>query len=206
MPGLSPMRVHQVVLVPGYGHSSDSGEYERGRVAGALAEVDIINGYLPSLMDELDIEDIRWTILDTRTRPGVRTAARPAAVEPFSLVVHCLAGWSDKTIKNGKNHTQVAYSQESSFQLADELAESIGQWGHCWAHGHKTANPRKVEDALLSVAETKAVAIEPFLLNGPDVDAYVRRLDELGVVVARAIAEHLKTRSQAIRGRPMVSA
>lgn len=194
------MNIHQVLIVPGFGHTNDAGEYDRGRASGRVSETDIIDGYLPSLMDELDVEDIRWALLDTRSRPGVKASDRPARVEPGSLVLHCLAGWADKQPRIHKNFSQVLYSQDTSYQLADEIGESIGQWGQCWAYGHKTANPRKTSDPLLEVAQTRAIAIEPFLLNGPDAENYWGRLDQLGVVIARALSDHLRARSYAQRG------
>ena len=198
------MHIHQVLLIPAYGHSTDTGEFDRGRVHDGIAEVDVIDGYMPALMDELDCESIRFRTLETRSRPGVKEKDRPLAVESLSLVVVCGAGWLDKKVVKGKNVSTVTFGQKSSFQLADEVAEAIGQWGACYVFGHKTANPREDnESKLLNVEDTKAVLVEPFGINGPDVREYMKKLDQLGVCIARAIADHLHSRGQAKTHSPL---
>lgn len=196
------MHIHQVFLVPGYGHTSDTGEYVRGNPSpdGSTSQLDVVDAYLPAIIEELDCEGIRYTCLETRNGAGIPQSLRAQYIEANSVVIHCLAGWNEDRKRDSKNVTRITYGQSSSFPLADEVSEAVGQWGQNYVFGHKTANPRQdAKDALLVLPETKAVAIEPFALNGPDVKTYVRYLEQLGKVIARAVADHLNARGMARR-------
>lgn len=192
-------RIHQVVVVRSLG-ATVGGRYSRGNYALGLNELDVIDGYFPTIIEELEAESIRYEVMETRDRPGTPAESRQKHVPPFSLVLHLRAGWFPTTKAIPKtNLTTISYGGQRSRILAEEMADAVGQWGTCWAFGHRIGNPRVVDnDPLLLVEETKAVAIEPFALNGADAPEYLKRLPQLGSVIGRAVADHLKTREQAI--------
>lgn len=196
-------RVHSVLIVPGYGHSDSFGGYDRGQVVGRYCELDVVDGYLEPLCDELDSDGVRFEVMDTRSRPGVPAGKRAAKIEGHRLVLHLCAGF-DKDPPQAKNLSRVFYRNTGSKDIAEEIAESVSEWGQCFVFGHRTANPsQQSEDPLLDVPNTLAVRIEPFILNGPDADEYMRRLPQLGICLARAVAGYLMTRNQA-RARGVV--
>jgi hypothetical protein len=194
------MFVHEILIVPAYGHSTDRDLWDRGPAVGSVTGLDVVDAYVSALIEELDAEGIRYRVLDTRTSPGIRESERWQHVEANSLVLHCLAsGLPDgKKPVNKKNQTEVWYGGDRSLTLADEMCEALAQWGHCYVFGHRTANPRHDgKTHLLNAPETKALAISPFWINGPDAPDYLERLNELGQTIARCLADHLTSKGHA---------
>lgn len=196
--------IHQVLIVKNYEHSGDDGRYTRGRAIAAFSEVDLIDSYFHSLVEELDTDNVRFSVLDVEKPPGIKLGERWQRVEKTDLVLHLAGGWCDGK-QNAKNTTKVSYSHANSLGLAESLTEDIAQWGSCYVFGHRAAHPRKSRDPLLSVPGSIAVSIEPYALNGPDLQEYLGRGRELGVIIARCISGYLKERGFSIPARSPVS-
>jgi hypothetical protein len=205
-------RIHSVLIVPGFGHSANDGTYDRGRAFGRYCELDVVDGYLPNLVEELDIDGIRFEVLPTRSRPGIIVKARERFVTPNHMVLHLGGGWFEgagtrrgEKLAPPANASAIYYGTSESRHLAKELTEALQSWGQCYVWGHKCAKSElDKDDLLLTREETLAARVEPFHLNGPDVEAYMERLPQLGTALGRAISGYLMTRGEA-RARGVIS-
>jgi hypothetical protein len=188
--------VHSVLVVPGLGHLGD-GLRDRGRSIGRYAELDVVEGYATTLVEELEESGVRVETLATHTKPGWPYAKRATLVEANRLVLHLCAGFDDAPPES-RNISRTFFGSPQAKDAAEEISESIAEWGQCFVYGHKTANPSdKTEDPVVKVPGTLGIRIEPFVLNGPNADEYMRRLPQLGVCIARAVSGYLFSRSQA---------
>lgn len=195
--------IHEILIIPAYGHSDDDGNWTPGHTIGKYHEVDLIDSYVASMIEEFEYAKIRYSVVNTRKHPGIRESARAALVEPNRLVLHCQLGWAGKERKGqiSDNWSCVYYNQDTSFNIARKVSETIGQWGKCTCFSHAERKPRKVEDAILDSA--LAITIEPFALNLPGVDDYAMRLRPLGREIANVITAYLEgqaSRSKAYSG------
>lgn len=191
--------MHQVLVVPGRGHSDDEGLFDLGRCIGRYSELDVIDGYVSSLVDELENDGIRYQVLPTRQRPGIRAGERFLHVEQFTLVLHLCAGWAEGDAP-AKNASSVFFGGGTggARDLAEALSDAMGDWGQCYVFGHRTTKPGRLKtDTLLGVPDTIAARVEPFALNGADVEEYMRRLPALGEALGRAVSGFLMSRGQA---------
>lgn len=195
---MAQVRIHSVLIVPDLGHGG-TGRYDRGRSIGRFSELDVIDGYVPTFVEELDHDGIRVSVMPTRSSPGVALPARPHLVEPNQLVIHCCAGWGDfgDRVPALKNITRVHYG-DGGKEPAEEISEAVSEWGQCYVYGHRTANPLgRKEDPVIRVKGSIGVRIEPFLLDGPDAETYLAQLPRLGVALGRAVSSYLRTRGLA---------
>ena len=197
------LRTHSVLVVPAHGHCDADGRYDHGRRYGRFSQMDVVDGYMHSLIDELDGDGVRHEVMPTRTHPGVCAQDRPRFVEANHLVLHLCAGFSQDPPKT-KNMTSVYYGSPQARDIAEEISEAIAEWGHCYVWGHKTANPQLSSDPLLQVKGSLGVRIEPFVLNGPDSDLYLAKLPQLGTCIGRALVGYLTHRGHA-RARGVVT-
>jgi hypothetical protein len=187
--------IHEVLIIPGCGHTDDSGDWTPGHRHGPLHEVDIVDNYVAALCDELELSRVRYRVMETRRSPGIPLSKRPEYLEPRQLVLHCRLSWDENAPLMAPNGSTVSYSQPSSAKLARIVGESVGQWGKCYVHGHESRNPRRVEDPLLSVPGTFALTVQPFALNGRGAVEYARRFRSLGTALGWSITEYLAGRA-----------
>lgn len=196
---MAAVRIHSVLIVPDLGHGGPSC-YDRGRSIGRFAELDVIDGYVPALAEELDHDGVRVEVMPTRSSPGVPHATRAGRVEPNQLVIHCCSGWGELADKPQvvKNITRVFFGETGSKELAEEVSEAASEWGQCFVFGHRTANPHgRKADPVIHVKGSVGIRLEPFMLDGPDANTYLAQLPRLGVAVGRAISNYLRTRGLA---------
>lgn len=194
---MTTFRTHSVVIVPDYGHSAPDGSYDRGLVCGRYSELDVIDGYLPTLIEELDIDGIRFEVMNTRSPPGVAHDKRHTLIEPHSLVLHLGCGRFDGKAMPSKNISCVYFGGDGRVH-AKELSEALFTWGQCYVYGHRAARPEPMKaDRVINAEGAAGIRIEPFMLDGPDTDVYLSRLAELGTAIGRAVSSHLMVTKQA---------
>lgn len=185
--------IHTVHIVPALGHSSSAGAYERGHSIGRLSQLDVIDGYYPTVLDELEASRIRTEVMPTRRPPGVRHDQRHVEVALGSCVVELRCGWLGRTTKGG-NCSRVLYGKGTPFALAESLQDAVAEWGRCYVYGHRGQAPVEVDDPLLTRPGTVGFAVEPFALDGPDAGLYAVRLATLGRTIGRIIASFARER------------
>lgn len=201
------MRVNQITIVPSAGWSTDDGKYSRGHDIGWTAEVDLVDAYVSYLADTLEQEGIRHTLLNTRKYPGIPDSSRAQAINVNTLVIHCAVGFH-KNFENvalDANVSRVFYHLSSTYTLARDLAEAVGQWGELTVHGHragKAAQDR--QDALLFPEGSQGVRVEPYLINGPSVAEYTKHMARLGRDLGNTIAAYCREVNQGVQHRTAV--
>ncbi len=177
-------RIHEIVLIPSAGHLGP-GVYTRGHTVRAMAEVDLVDQYVRSLVDELDQSSIRYSIVPTRKAPGVEPGRRyDGTAEVNSLPILCTVGWDKSVHKSGgTNISAIRCSPKVGSSLASGLVETMAHWGALYVHGHRRSNPT-VDDTVAGIV------LEPFRINGPDAEQYAAKLDKLGRDLGRFIADY----------------
>lgn len=199
------MRTHEVLIVPAFGHADAHGCYNQGLHIGAYSELDVIDAYLPNLVEELETDGIRYRVLPTRSRPGVPEDRRHLHVERFQLVLHLGVGVYAGRSPPAKNISAVYFGTPLAKDIAKEISEALCTWGQCYVWGHRNSRPEPLKtDPVINADDTLGVKIEPFMLNGPDAKEYLARLPELGTAIGRAVSSYLMVRGQA-RGRVAMS-
>lgn len=174
-------RIHEIVIIPSAGHQGAG--YSRGHTADALAEVDIVDQYVRSLVDELENAAIRHRVVATRKAPGTSPENWFQNCE-HSLPVLCTVGWDKSVNKSStQNVSAVRFGPEVSAILASGLVDTMAHWGSLYVHGHRRATPVQDEKA-------RGIVVEPFRLNGPGAKEYAARLDKLGRDLGRFIADY----------------
>ncbi len=194
------MYIDSILIDPAHGYY-EANKYGRGHSSGHLIEVEVVDKYILGICDELDLEGIRWQILETRKSPGLSEAARKERCQPGMLVLSCHSHMmKDDTIPAsyitcGKN--------PASEDLADKLAKSLTEWGKgvTWLHTSVVSHDTPQEGVLAS--ENVSVQIEPFALNAPCAEGYAAKLDELGRVIGRSVAAYAKTISPNLGPHPI---
>lgn len=166
----------------------------RGEAVGFISEIEVIDGYVRSLCEELDRDNITHEVMETRVSPGLSDSQRLGAIAKYRLVLECRAGFAYKP--GVRNMSQVFYGPGAR-DIGEQISESIAEWGQCFVWGHRTANPAPSAEAMLNKDDCLAVGIEPFAINGPDAAEYARRLDQLGTAIGRVVSGYLSLRAQA---------
>lgn len=189
------MRIHRVLIIPTAGHLG-AGVYDRGRAVPSMAEVDVVAGYMPALIDELEIEHVRFHTLETHSSPGLTASERIERVEANDLVIHLRAGILPDESKATRNHSIVTYGGCSPAQakaLAERVTDYLYEWGQCVVFGHVCKTPVKAKaDPYIDTSRAIGITIEPFALNGPDAGQYAGRLDRLGRDLGMVIADFVR--------------
>lgn len=189
------MLIHRVTLIPAFGHGAAQ---PRGNLYAGTCEKDIVDTYLKSLEDELDVENVRHWTMPTHVGTGMTLDERLDMIEANDLVVILGCGWDESEVATVSNRTTTSYAQKPSCKVAAELGTAIGQWGVCYRHGHKARTPVLRKNPLMAVPDTYGVMLEPFELDGPGMREYTRRLDELGIVIARTIGDIIRRQGLAV--------
>ena len=194
------MRINQILLIPGAGHSDDFGQYHRGASTERIAEVDVVDSYVQTLADILDEYQIRHEVLPTRKPPGIPAAARLSTNESNTLKMELSVGFfivGRYGKPRERNETIVEYSGEFIRPIAEMMCESLSEYGRCCSYGHRTCNPILNKD----LAEG-CIRVKPFAINGPDVDVFAEHAPAMGKGLGLAIVEALRVSGEASRGAP----
>lgn len=194
------MYIDSVLIDAGHGYY-ETKKYGSGVSSGKLLEVEVVDNYILGICDELDLEGIRWHVLETRKSPGLSEAARAARCQPGMLVLSCHLGEMKPDtvpasyVTCGKN--------PASEDLADRLAKSLTDWGKqvTWLHAAVVSHDIPEQGVLTS--ENVAVLIEPFPINAPCAEGYAGRLDELGRAIGRTVAAYAKSISPNLGPHPI---
>lgn len=175
------MRVNQVVLIPDFNNSGNL-----GRHFGRFSEYDALNSYFDTFCEFLDQDRISF-----------RTQTKDDLIEPNSLVIHCSSGW-EKDEKPRPNSSSVIYGTPGSRAIAQLFIETLSEWGKCYSDlGHKIREVKNhKKNALLLHEKTMALCIEPFRLNGANVDAYIKGGPILGRMLAQCVFEYMLERGE----------
>lgn len=199
------MRIHDILIVPAAGYSSPSGAYTLGKAFGNLTEMDLVDKYVHALTDELDDAGIRWRSLPVRKPPGVPEDKRHEGIFSNTLVLHCCLGWMTKCSK--VNKSKLYFSKGSHHELPDLFSEAMAHWGQIYvSHGHQGGKPTIDEaDPLLRIPESIGIRVEPFMLNGPELDLYVVQLQRLGRDLGRTLSDYMIHKSSSVRARPSIT-
>jgi hypothetical protein len=189
--------IHEVYIVPALGY--DGERYDRGHCIGTMSSLDVIDRYVAALYDELDTTGVRVRKAETRKKPGVPYGQRHCGISPNTLVLHCDAGWSYAKHPPKVNRSRVLLGMPEASELGCLVGEAVVHWGKtycCYFHAGITPIV-DVDDPVIAVAGTVGLRLEPFQLNGPDVGAYMVKLETLGRDIGRAIADYILTRGPA---------
>lgn len=194
------VRTHAVLIIPSLGHTDLAGRFTRGRLAGNINELDVIDGYVEALVQELEESNIRVEVMDTRSRPGIPMALRHTKIEKHRMVLHCCGG-ANEGEPSSKNYSMIACGPRNSFAIATAINEAVEDWGSCYVFEHKAAKiAMKHADPVINVEDTIGVRIEPFQINGPKADVYAGKLRQLGVAIAAAVVGYLDARGEGHAG------
>lgn len=161
------------------------GLYTRGHSVDAMAEVELVDQYVRSLVDELDQSSIRYRVVPTRRQPGVPPEHRYDGIdESHALPILCSIGWDKSVNKSAAtNASSVRFHGSVPSALAFGLVDAMAHWGALYAHGHRRSTPVQDDNA-------RGIILEPFRINGPDAALYAARLDRLGRDLGRFIADY----------------
>lgn len=193
---MNQIRINQVFIVQAAGHSDDNGNYTRGKCSDCYSELDIVNSYARKIVEILDEYQVRNIIMATRNPPGCRESRRWEKVPGNSLVVSLGVGYYKNPCTRIKNSSAVYFGkQKEAKELAELLSDDLSSWGACSSFGHRVETPNPSAEALLNVEGCLGIRIEPFSINGPNCEDYVKRLDSLGREVGMALVEFLGLRS-----------
>ncbi len=180
------MRIHEIILIPGAGHSGH-GVYERGHQVAAYAEVDLVDVYARTIREELDNSLIRYRVVNTRKAPGTPLTERHAAALPHCLPLDLRIGWSDAKTPAVHNLSTISAHSTAPAALVEQLADALRHWGGLYVHGHRCAEPVEQQAAGITVA--------PFQVNGRNASAYAEHLDKLGRDLGRVIVDFCRGRA-----------
>lgn len=189
----SAPRINQILLIPGAGWSSDDGTYTRGHAVPSIAEVDIVDICLRSVVDIFEEYGVRYSVLPTRSQPGVKTSERGRHCDPHTLLVDLSIAWFARP--RTTNESFVCFHDRHGESVAQIVCDALSDWGNCSAFGHRVCVPKLSEKHPAIVHEgCLGVHIEPFAINGPRGAEYLPRLNELGRDLGHALTEWMVTR------------
>ncbi len=169
----------------------DWGGADRGQTTGMFNQADMVDVYGARLCDELDFENVRAEIVNTRKARAKNEAQRFSEVTAGYIPVFLSCDWHKHDRK--VNSSTVEFSGERLYKLADALCFSLSEWGNCTVWGHRVLRPIAVDH------DREFIRIKPFALNGPNADEYMKRLDKLGQDLGRTIGEYLLSIRQGLR-------
>lgn len=177
------MRVNQVIVIPAFNNCGNLGRYY-----GKACEYDVVNSYVETLCEFLEHDRITYQVITDKDE----------LIYPNSLILHCGAGWNKAPTKSKNNHSLVAYSQSTSKKLAEIALETVSEWGKCYVDlSHKSREIATYPDnANLDIENTFALYIEPFRLNGPMYEEYLKACPTLGRMLAQCVFEFLAARNE----------
>ncbi len=173
------MRINQVVLFPSV--PLFGGE---GITSGRYTEKEAVHGYMDSILEHME---------EDRIVCRVHSDSEP--ILPNTLLIHCQIGLDKPNSKAKCNMATVDFVGQGALPLATLLCEALVDWGKSYVDfHHKTANPKVANEPHYD--DTLGVIIKPFKINGPQVDDYMRSLDQLGKTIAYSIYEFMLSRGE----------
>lgn len=175
------MRINQVVIIPEFSKS------HLGNHTAKTNEYDVMGAYIETLIEYLEIDRICFYV-----------ASNGEVILPNSLILYCSVGWDNGKKPQKYNFSKVSYAQKSSKRFADFAMETLSEWGKCHvdlSHKCKEGANAKAHDCL-RFGDTIAVQIEPFLLNGPNSDDYIKHVPVMGRMLAQCIYEFMSSRDE----------
>lgn len=180
------MRIHEFILIPGAGHAG-KGLYDRGHEVDAYAEVDLVDKYVRTMIEELDNSLIRYRVINTRHAPGTPYLDRFNDVFPNCLPLMFTVGWcANKKAIPIHNFSTLSAHADVPQKLVAEVADVLRHWGGLYVHGHRCSEPTEQEAPGITVA--------PFQINGRNANDYARHLDKLGRDLGRILVDFTRTR------------
>lgn len=197
------MKFNHIYVLPGHGHLGKGADYDRGEAINLIAEAEIIDGYVRTMVEEFENERLRYTLIETRKAPGFSLPERLAQIPQESLVISCHVGWNTK--KAIMNMSQVLYNFHEIKTLAEKLSYTSSQWGRRVSWTHSDGGPRQHHKEALALKDSLVVEIEPFLLNLEGGYEYCKHLASLGKELGETIAIWVKSKNQNI-ARPLLTA
>ena len=177
-----------VIFDFGHGHMD-----RRGKSSGNYSQSDVVDEYGRCAVDEMEADNVRLFHVETRKPPGCREDLRiKLGPETFiPLVFSCDYTDSARALHN---MSVVEYQGAHYLDLATRLCEGMTEWGRCYVWGHRVAKPVQVTGDGRDF-----IRIKPFALNGPHEADYLRRLNQLGQSVGRAVGQYLIDRREGRR-------
>lgn len=183
------MKYHCILLDLGHGYTDDKGQYDHGHVTGKLTEVDVIDGYGRALMDELDLEAVRFELVPTRKAPGTKEKLRYSEPPDGKLIVSLHAGVAGPA---DMIHSKVRYSIPAGNDIAKTLERVCGDWGK--SHEKWFASGGAIHDASLP-QDKLVLVIEPMTINSVRSFDLSAHLDDLGMRLGRALGSWMKSQN-----------
>lgn len=201
------MGLHQVTLIPGYGHVTETGEFDMGERVGTSTQMDVMHDYMAAIKDNLELHRIRYNAMEVGLNQKIPHEDRYRLIDPNTLVLHLCCGWFDQKTNSERQHNQssIYYANSDSSQFAKEISEVLGDWGQCLVYGHRAAIPKLLKTKghkILKSEQCVSVRIEPFATNGPHADIYLDNLDNLGMQIALAVSNYARTKEQSMFVKP----
>ena len=179
-PNKSPI---QVRLISGISLIFEMTDRDRGEAFGGCDQADVIDRYGSRVVEELEYENVR-------TQGKVKTVSD---VIPGFVALLMSCDWHTNLRRN--NVSTVEFCGDGLYQMSMRFCEALADWGRVCAYGHQVSKP-------IAVAGDHAfIRIKPFALNGPRSEDYVKRLDQLGVDLGRAVGGYLASRGEGLRTR-----
>lgn len=165
---------------------------DRGNSGPLGTQADVVEAYGQRLIEELEFENVRCHIVDTRKGDSKSDIQKMHDIPDGFVPIFVSCGWHDKP--RPYNASIVEFSGPH-YKFAERIADSLSEWGRCYVFGHKVSRPIAVEEC----AKKSFIRIKPISLNGPHADEYIRRMDSLGETIGRAIGEFLSARGEGLR-------
>lgn len=180
------MAINEIILIPGAGHAG-SGIYERGHQVDAFAEVDLVDVYARTMIEELDNSLIRYRVINTRKAPGTPHDQRYSQVFPNCFPIMLKMGWCGFK-KALHNASFISAHKDVPKALVEELAEALRHWGGLYVHGHRCLEPTEQKEPGITMA--------PFQINGHRAADYSRHLDKLGRDIGVILVDFCRARGE----------
>jgi N-acetylmuramoyl-L-alanine amidase len=183
--------INSIIIDPGHGYIPQMG-YQRGHAVNWISESDIIDLYVPGIIEELELERLRYKVLPTRKHPGMTLEEKKKEIIESSLVISCHVGLKENEPVNG---SRVLYNNAHSKELAQKLSRVCHQWGKAVNWLHANLGIKRTSGPLLDIFHATVVELEPFQIDFPDIRSYTEGLDRLGHQIGRLVAEYAKAES-----------
>lgn len=176
------MRINQILLVPEF---SEVGK--DGNAWGNHNQKDVVRSYLQTLQESIEENRHDFSVF----REG-------DTVLPNTLILCLSSGWARPDSRSKYNGHAVGYGGGESLEFAERMAETLGEWAKNYVNfNHKMAAPTlQSANPFLSIKDTIGISVNPFKLNGPNSEDYVRWLPKLGQLMADCIYEYLLHRGE----------
>lgn len=175
------MRINQVVVIPEY-DVKHMGRYQRN-----YSEHDIIDRYVSTLCEFLDHDNISFKL-----------STKNAVCDPNSLILFCRSGLSEERARR-TNFSIISHIGSKSKKISDFAIETVSEWGKCYVDTQHITRGRQLDENPIEAfgsPDTMGIVIDPFILEGPNHDDYIKRLPKLGEMLALCVFEFMLSRQE----------